>query len=168
MSVYRTVSEILSVKEWRDLETAGRGRWRSLKITPFDRLYTTFYWSAIVSIVVCCTIFNSIVSIFTQIVYFCTVCIYVTSLLLFYVWCAFVSSLNKDCSLLIAHCSSYLTLNNPDLEKSLKVIQTGTDIIQRQITQKRYQIELYLQWRANRKSYMVYRTAPVSMTLNNL
>ena len=31
---------------------------RSLKMAPFDRLYTTFYWSAIVSIAVCCTIFN--------------------------------------------------------------------------------------------------------------
>jgi len=27
--------------------------------------------------------------------------------------------------------------------------------------------ELYLQWRTNRKSYMIYRTAPYSMTLNN-
>jgi len=36
----------------------------------------------------------------------------------------------------------------------------GHDITQRQITQKRYQIELYLQWRTNRKSYMVDRTAP--------
>jgi len=43
----------------------------------------------------------------------------------------------------------------------------GHDIIQRQITQKRYKIELYLQCRTNRKSYMVYRTAPVSMILNN-
>jgi len=43
----------------------------------------------------------------------------------------------------------------------------GHDIIQRQITQKRYKIELYLQWRTNRKSYMVYRTAPFLMTLNN-
>jgi len=43
----------------------------------------------------------------------------------------------------------------------------GHDIIQRQITKKRYQIELYLQWRTNRKSYMLYRTAPFSMTLNN-
>jgi len=30
----------------------GRGRSRSLKMTSFDRLYTTFYWSAIVSIAV--------------------------------------------------------------------------------------------------------------------
>ena len=28
----------------------------------------------------------------------------------------------------------------------------GHDFIQRQITQKRYEIELYLQWRTNRKS----------------
>jgi len=31
MSVFRTVSEIFSVKEWCDLETDGRGRSRSLK-----------------------------------------------------------------------------------------------------------------------------------------
>jgi len=58
MSVCRTVSEIFSVKEWRDLETGGKGRSRSLKMASFDRSYTTFYWSAIVSIVVCCTIFK--------------------------------------------------------------------------------------------------------------
>ena len=52
MSVSRTVSEIFSVIEWRDLETVGSGRLRSLKIAPFDRSYTTFYWSAIVSIAV--------------------------------------------------------------------------------------------------------------------
>ena len=50
MSVSCTVSEIFSVKEWRDLETGGRGRSRSLKMAPFDRSYTTFYWSSIVSI----------------------------------------------------------------------------------------------------------------------
>ena len=32
MSICRTVSQIFSVKEWRDLETAGRGRARSLNI----------------------------------------------------------------------------------------------------------------------------------------
>jgi len=47
---------IFSVKEWRDLETGGRGRSGSLKMAPFDRSYTTFYWSAIVSIAMCCTI----------------------------------------------------------------------------------------------------------------
>ena len=50
MSVYRTVSEILSVKEWRDLA-------RSSKMAPFDRLYTTFYWSTIVNIALSCTSF---------------------------------------------------------------------------------------------------------------
>jgi len=47
----------------------------------------------------------------------------------------------------------------------------GHDIIQRQITKKQYQIKLHLQWRTNRKSYMVYmvyRTAPFSTILNNL
>ena len=58
MSVSRTVSEIFSVKEWRDLESVGSGRSRSLKIAPFDRSYTTFYWSAVVSRAVCCTIFK--------------------------------------------------------------------------------------------------------------
>jgi len=47
MSASRTVSEIFSVKEWRDLETGGRGLSRSLKMAPFDSPYTTFYWSAI-------------------------------------------------------------------------------------------------------------------------
>jgi len=54
----RTVYEIFTVKKWRDLEIGGRGRSRLLKMAPFDRSYTTFYWSAIVSIVVCCTIFK--------------------------------------------------------------------------------------------------------------
>ena len=58
MSVCRTVSKIFSIKEWRDLETVGSGRSRSLKMPPFDRSYTTFYWSAIVSIVVCCTMLS--------------------------------------------------------------------------------------------------------------
>jgi len=50
MSVSCTVSEIFSVEEWRDLETGGRGCSRSLEMAPFDRPYTTFYWSAIVYI----------------------------------------------------------------------------------------------------------------------
>jgi len=58
MSVCRTVSGIYSIKEWRDLETEGRGRSRSLKMASFDRSYTTFYWLATVSIVVCCIIFK--------------------------------------------------------------------------------------------------------------
>jgi len=56
MSVSCTISEIFSVKEWRYLETEGRGRSRSLEMVPFDRSYMTFYWSAIVSIAACCTI----------------------------------------------------------------------------------------------------------------
>jgi len=58
MSVCRTVSEIFSVKKRRDLETGGMGCSRSLEMAPFDRSYTTFYWSAIVSMAVCCTVFN--------------------------------------------------------------------------------------------------------------
>jgi len=58
MSVCRTVSEIFSIKERRDLETGGTGRLRSLNMVPFDRSYTTFYWPVIVSIAVRCTIFK--------------------------------------------------------------------------------------------------------------
>jgi len=58
MSVCRTVYEIFSIKEWRNLETGGRGRSRSLKIAKCDRSYVTCYWSAIVSIAVWCTIFK--------------------------------------------------------------------------------------------------------------
>ena len=43
-----------------DLENQVRGRSRSLKMVPFDRPYTTFYWSAIVNIALFCfcTIFE--------------------------------------------------------------------------------------------------------------
>jgi len=51
-------SEIFSIKEWRDLEISGRGLSRSLKMAPFDILYTTFYWSAIVNMVLSCTVFE--------------------------------------------------------------------------------------------------------------
>jgi len=37
------VCEILSVKEWRDLENHVRGRSRSLKMAPFYGQYATFY-----------------------------------------------------------------------------------------------------------------------------
>ena len=57
-TVRRTIYEIFSIKKWHDLETRGRGCSRSLKMAPFDRSYMTFYWSAIVSIAVCCTIFK--------------------------------------------------------------------------------------------------------------
>jgi len=48
MAVSLAISEIFSVKEWRDLEKQVRGRSRSLKMAPFNRPYATFYWSAIV------------------------------------------------------------------------------------------------------------------------
>jgi len=48
MAISVAVCEILSVKEWRDLENQVRRRSRSLKMAPFDRPYATFYWSAIV------------------------------------------------------------------------------------------------------------------------
>jgi len=48
MAVSVAVCEILSVKEWRDLENQVRSRSRSLKMAPFDRPYATFYGSAIV------------------------------------------------------------------------------------------------------------------------
>jgi len=58
MAVSVAVCEIFNVKEWRDLENQVRGFSRSLKIAPFDRLYATFYWSAIVTIALSCTIFE--------------------------------------------------------------------------------------------------------------
>jgi len=57
MTISLAISEIYSVKEWRDLENQVRGRSRSLKMAPFDRPYATFYWSAIVNIALSCTIF---------------------------------------------------------------------------------------------------------------
>ena len=50
MPVSLTISEIFSVKEWRELENQVRSRSRSLKMAPIDRPYATFYWSAIVNI----------------------------------------------------------------------------------------------------------------------
>ena len=38
MAVSPTVSEIFSVKEWRGLETGGRGRSRSLEMAPYGFL----------------------------------------------------------------------------------------------------------------------------------
>jgi len=56
MAVSLAISEICSVKEWRDLEKQVRGRLRSLKMATFDRPYATFYWSAVVNIALSCTI----------------------------------------------------------------------------------------------------------------
>ena len=35
------------------------------------------------------------------------------------------------------------------------------------LLEKWYNVELCLQWRTNRKSYVIYRTVPFSMTLND-
>jgi len=58
MAVSVAICEIFSVKEWRDLENQVRGRSRSLKMSPFDRPHATFFWSAILSIALSCTIFE--------------------------------------------------------------------------------------------------------------
>ena len=54
----------------------------------------------------------------------------------------------------------FLTLSDllPVFKVTLFYIQT---------TRKWYKIQLYLQWQTDIKSYMIYRTAPFSMTLNN-
>ena len=56
--VTAAVCEIFSVKEWHDLENQVRGHSRSLKMATFNRPYATFYWSAIVTIALSCTIFE--------------------------------------------------------------------------------------------------------------
>ena len=56
VAVYVAVCEIFNLKEWRDLENRVRGRLRSLKMAAFDRPYATFYWSAIVNMVLSCAI----------------------------------------------------------------------------------------------------------------
>jgi len=43
----------------------------------------------------------------------------------------------------------------------------GHNIIQCQITQKWYKIELYLQWLTDRKLYMIYWILLFSLTLND-
>jgi len=58
MAVSLTISELFSVKEWRNLENQVRGHWMSLQMAPFDRTHATFYWSAIVNIALSCTIFE--------------------------------------------------------------------------------------------------------------
>ena len=58
MAVSLTVYETFNVKVLRDLENWVMGRSRSLKMAPFDRSYTTFYWSAIVNIALSCTVFD--------------------------------------------------------------------------------------------------------------
>ena len=52
VAISLAVSEIFSVKEWHDLVIWVRGRSRSSQMPPI------FYWSAIVSITLSCTIFE--------------------------------------------------------------------------------------------------------------
>ena len=54
-----TVTEIFSVEYWRDLEICTRGRSTSLIMAPVDRSYRTCYWSAVVTVALSCTIFES-------------------------------------------------------------------------------------------------------------
>jgi len=56
VAVSVAVCEIFSVKEWRDLEMWVWGCSRSLKMARFDRPCITFYWSAIVTIALSCTV----------------------------------------------------------------------------------------------------------------
>ena len=58
MAICLAISEIFSVKQWRDLGNQVRRRSRSLGMAPFDRPYATFYSSAIVNIALSCTIFE--------------------------------------------------------------------------------------------------------------
>jgi len=58
MAVSVAVCELFSIKPCGDLGNWVRGRSRSLKMAPFARLYATFYWSAIVTIALPCTIFE--------------------------------------------------------------------------------------------------------------
>jgi len=55
MAVSLAISEIFSVKEWPDLEIWVYDRSRSFKKALFDM---TFYWYAIVTIALSCTIFE--------------------------------------------------------------------------------------------------------------
>jgi len=58
MAVCLAISDIFSVKQWRELGNQVRRRSRSLKMAPFDRPYATFYSSAIVNIALSRTIFK--------------------------------------------------------------------------------------------------------------
>jgi len=55
VAVSVAVCEIFSVTERRDLENQVKGGSRSLEMAPFDKLCTTFYWSAIVIALSCTT-----------------------------------------------------------------------------------------------------------------
>ena len=58
MAVSLDISDIFSIKEWPDPEIWVWVCSRSFKMALFDRPCTTFYWSAIVTIALPCTIFK--------------------------------------------------------------------------------------------------------------
>ena len=58
MAVSLFIYQIFGVRVYRDLENWVRGCSRSLKTAPFDRPYTTFYWSVTVNIALSCTVFE--------------------------------------------------------------------------------------------------------------
>jgi len=58
MAVSLAISEIFSVKELPDLEIWVWGQSRSLKMARFDRPHMTFYWSAVVTVALSCTVFE--------------------------------------------------------------------------------------------------------------
>jgi len=50
--------ELFDIVYYRDLEMWVKGHSRLLKMVQFDRPHMTLYWSAIVTIVLSCTIFE--------------------------------------------------------------------------------------------------------------
>jgi len=50
--------ELFDAAYYRDLEMWVRGHSMLLKMVLFDRPYTTFYWSAIITIALSCAIFQ--------------------------------------------------------------------------------------------------------------
>ena len=56
VAVSVAVCEIVSVKEWRDLENQVRGRSRSLKMALFDRSHTSSYSPSIVTMAISCIV----------------------------------------------------------------------------------------------------------------
>jgi len=56
MAVSVAVCEIISVKEWYDLENRVRVRSRSLEMAPFDTSHASFYSLSIVTMALSCIV----------------------------------------------------------------------------------------------------------------